>query len=138
MVTGKNRGQLTIDFLFAFLYVTIMVSALFTIQNNFVKNQNIILIRAQEKRIAYQLAEMINSSAALSDGTAEIRFRVPGIRYMNKTQPMPCDITIGDDYIRVSLNADGVQIDENVSIVKPLNINITGNKCGQEFVITYT
>ncbi|MCD6479046.1 MAG: hypothetical protein J7L44_04140 [Candidatus Diapherotrites archaeon] len=138
MLTERNKGQLTIDFLFAFLYILIMVSALFTIQNNFVKNQNVILIRAQEKRIAYKLAEMINSSVALSDGTAEIRFRVPGIRYLNKTQPMPCDITIGDDYIKVSLNVDGMQIDENVSIVKPTHINITGNRCGEEFVITYT
>jgi hypothetical protein len=138
MLTGKNKGQLTIDFLFAFLYITIMVSALFTIQNNFVKNQNIILIRAQEKRIAYQLAEMINSSVAVSDGTAEIRFRVPGIRYMNKTQPMPCDITITNDYVKVSLNADGMQIDENVAIVRPAGINISGSRCGEEFVITYT
>lgn len=138
MFTGKNKGQLTIDFLFAFLYITIMISALFTIQNNFVKNQNIILIRAQEKRIAYLLAEMITSSATVSDGSTEIRFKVPGIRYMNKTMPMPCDITITDDRINVGVNANGMQIDENVAIIKPANINITGNKCGDEFVISYT
>ena len=138
MLGDKNKGQLTIDFLFAFLYISMMIAALFTVQNNFVKNQNIILIRAQEKRIAYQLAEMITSSAALSDGKAEIRFRVPGIRYMNKIIPMPCKITITNDYVKVGLNANGMQIDENAPIVRPTNINIAGSKCREEFVITYT
>lgn len=133
-----NRGQLTIDFIFTFLYILALIVALLAVKQNFVKNQNEILIRAQEKRIAYQLAEIITSSAALSDGTAEIRFYVPGIRYLNKTQPMPCDITIANNYIEVKIVDKGKEIAERAAIVKPNNITISGNKCTQEMIIRYT
>lgn len=133
-----NKGQLTIDFIFTFLYILVLIVALLAIKQNFVKNQNEILIRAQEKRIAYQLAEIITSSAALSDGTTEVRFYVPGIYYLNKTQPMPCDITIANNYIEVKVVDKGNEIAERAGIVKPNNITINGNKCAQEMIISYT
>ncbi len=111
-----NRGQLTIDFIFTFLYILVLIVALLAVKQNFVKNQNEILIRAQEKRIAYQLAEIIASSSALSDGTAEIRFYVIEIKVIDK----------------------GKEIAERAAIVKPNNITISGNKCTQEMVIRYT
>gem|GEM_PF-3563250 len=139
------KGQLTIDFLLAFLYINILIGILFIMHQNYAKNQNLILLRAQEKRIAYIVAEMITESAALNDGTAEIRFEVPSIRYMNKAVPMPCDIIIGQisgqDYVKVSVNVDGMQIDENVAIKRPTGISINNGtnrgKCGQMFVISY-
>lgn len=133
-----NKGQLTIDFIFTFLYILVLIVALFAVKQNFVKNQNEILIRAQEKRIAYQLAEIITSSAALSDGSTEISFYVPGIYYLNKTQPMPCDITIANNYIEIKVVDKGNEIVERAAIVKPNNVTISGNKCTQEIIIRYT
>ncbi|MCX8189649.1 MAG: hypothetical protein N3F05_00245 [Candidatus Diapherotrites archaeon] len=136
---NKNRkGQLTIDLLLAFLYLIVLVDALLIINNNYIKNQNEVLIRLQERRVAYIIAEMLNASNILSDGSTEIKFSVPGIRHVNKTMPMPCNISIGNNYIEVSTDVNGQTIAERIEIIKPTNVAITGSKCNSEFTIRYT
>ena len=132
------RGQLTIDFFISFIYILVIIVTLFAIKDSFIANQNEITIRAQEKRIAYELANIIASSASLSDGLARIEFRVPGIYYLYKTQPMPCDITITNNYIEIKVNAYGKEITERAFIKKPLNLSLSGNKCTQKIILHYT
>ncbi|MEM4598176.1 MAG: hypothetical protein QW400_00600 [Candidatus Diapherotrites archaeon] len=135
----KNcKGQLTIDFLLAFLYLIILIDSLLIINKNYIQNQNEMLIRLQEKRIAYTIGEMINASSILSDGSSEVKFIVPGIRHVNKTMPMPCSINIGNDYIEVSTDVNGQNIAERLSIVRPTTAIVTGNKCNSELIIRYT
>ncbi|MEM4662760.1 MAG: hypothetical protein QXM75_01935 [Candidatus Diapherotrites archaeon] len=136
----RNKGQLTLDLLLAFLYLIVLIDALIIFGRNYLQNQNEILVRLQEKRIAYSVSEMLGASYVLSDGNSEVRFVIPKIRYMNKTMPMPCNVDINNDSVKVTATVGGETISEVVRIVKPTNavLNSSNLKCGEELRINYS
>ncbi len=134
----SSKGQLSVDMFFAMLYIVVLITALTTIAHNYIENQRIIAIRFQERRIAMQVAKIINYASTLKNGEFTVTYDIPKIYILGKTVPMKCNIDIGNEDINVIVTYEGSIIYSTIPFVKPNGITINNGgpvKCGEPLTI---
>ena len=113
----ERKGQLTVEFLFVFIYLLLMISVLFTISDNFIENQVKIHLWNQETKIANSIAKVISSTKAFEEAdTYDVQYRIPKMFVFEKLVVMPCDITVEQNSIKMEVGYGGEIITREIGV----------------------
>lgn len=141
-----EKGQITVDLLFAFLAVLVFVTLIGQVvdfQKDLKKTE---VIQIQQKAIGENLAKAITNAITLkpvdASGKGTVKIDIPkiyDIQGKEITAPS-CTITFSNSQITISTAYSGIPapIITNVNYLKVGNINLLSTECGKTFEINVT
>ncbi|GEM_PF-3291760 len=136
----RGFGQLSLDLCLTIIFAMLFVEQLSIIWAQTNSSATEISITMQEKEIANNLASIITSAAALSDGKFSIEYTTPKIMEYSEFSPNTCTITINDNDITVSYEkTDGTVTEAKTSFLKPAGFAVPATaECGETITISKT
>lgn len=97
-----GRGQISFDFILAMVVALVFIGGIQLLGNELQAGQRNAAIKAQERAIALELAEVLNSKAMLKDSSqARVSYEVPKLLVPNESVLQGCEIRIGENEIKV-------------------------------------
>ena len=91
----NKKGQISFDLYFAVMFAIVLSQQLFTVSSQFSQAANETSILSQEKQTANNIAAILSSSIALSEGKSfSIEYIVPAIFDIDKRGQQACSIKI--------------------------------------------
>jgi len=136
----QPKGQISFDVYFAVIFAMLIAQQLYVISEQMTEAPREISIASQEQAIGNNVAAIISSTAALSDGKFTVDYLIPSIFDTNALGPQQCEIDVGETLIKVYY-PDKINslVSTDVPFSRPSFIaNDISTKCGEKLTIQKT
>ena len=140
----RQKGQLSLDYILAFLVLIVFVIGFQALAREITKNQQVSGLINQETIIGNNIAHLIASAKALSgNDSLVVEYEVPALQVAG-AGGVGCDITIVGGQITITPATEAFGLNETdamkrITFSPPSGINFPANaKCGEKISITKT